>query len=75
VCLFAHIRNQPFFAAEMLVILVNFPRMFTIAYHVASELDDGNDHNQANNDTDNRSNDSGLVPGFAGIEISKLFTS
>lgn len=74
-CLFAHIRNQPFFAAEMLVILVNFPRMFTLAYRVAGELDDGDDHNQANNDTDNRGNDSGLVPVFAGIEVSKLLTS
>jgi hypothetical protein len=73
--LFTHIRNQPFFAAEMLVILVNFPRMFTLAYRVASELDDGDDHNQANNGTDNRSNDSGLVLGFAGISVSKLITS
>ena len=74
-CLFAHLRNQPFFAAVMLVILSNSRRMFTLAYRVVSEFDDGNDHNQAKNDTEDRSNDSGLVPGFASIEVSKLLTS
>lgn len=74
-CWFAHLRNQPFFAAEMLVILPNSRRVFTPAYRVASELDDGDDHNQANNGTEDRSNDSDLVPGFTGIEVSKLLTS
>jgi hypothetical protein len=75
VCLFAHLRDQPFFATEMVVILSKSSRMFTLAYRVASELDDGDDYDQANNDTEDGSNDSGFVPWCAGIEVSKLLPS
>lgn len=74
-CLFSHLRDQSFFATEMLVILSKSGCVLTLAHRVSRELDNGDDHDQANNDTEDGSDDSRFVPGFARIEVSKLLAS
>ena len=46
--------------------------MSTLAQDVTSELDDGDDHNQADYDTEDGSDDGGLVPRLASIEVNVL---
>jgi hypothetical protein len=57
----AHIRDQPFLAAEMLFVLSK-SWVFASAQRIAGEFDDSDKYHQADNDTENRSNDRGLVP-------------
>jgi hypothetical protein len=59
----------------MLVIPSKSSGVFTLAHRISRELDDGDDHDQANDDTEDGSNDSGLIPGLPCIEVSKLLTS
>jgi hypothetical protein len=72
VCLVTRLWDQPFLAAEMLVVLSHC--VFTLAHSVAGEPDDCNDHNQAKHDTEDGSNDSGFVPGLASNGVSILLS-
>ena len=71
-CLVAHLWDQPFLAAEMLFVLSKSPCVFTLAHDIAGELDDGDDYNQAKHDTEDGSDDSGLVPWLANEAIILL---
>src|SRR6266478_2585340 len=73
-CLVAHLWDQPFLATEILVVLSKSHCVFTLAHSVAGELDYGDDHNQAEHDAEDGSDDSSLVPGLAS-EISILLPS
>lgn len=64
-CLVALLWDQPFLAAEMLVVLSKSSCEFTPPHSIAGELNDGDDHNQAKHDTEDGSNNSGLVPRLA----------
>ena len=71
-CLVAHLWDQPFLAAEMLFVLSKSPCVFTLAHGIAGEPDDGDDYNQAKHDTEDGSDDSGLVPWLAIILLPFL---
>jgi hypothetical protein len=72
VCLVAHLWDQSFLAAEMIFVLSKSPCVITLAHSIAREFDDGDDDNQAKHDTEDGSNDSGLVPWLANEVIILL---